>query len=169
MNDRTKSLPDGRYQQGGNGRINSLPSRSFRQIVPESEGWSATTTPVATGASTGIFSIAFRDAQHGIVVGGDYRKEGDAVDNAAVTNDGGRTWQAVKGLSGFRSVVSYLPGESSPTLIAVGPQGADLSTDDGRTWSPVTGAIGLHTLAIARRGRAGWGAGENGRIMRLAY
>ena len=63
----------------------------------------------------------------------------------------------------------YLPGESSPTLIAVGPRGADLSTDDGRTWTPVTGAIGLHTLAIARRGRAGWGAGENGRILRLAY
>jgi len=145
---------------------------SVSRVLRSADGgrsWSATTTPVATGASTGIFSIAFRDAQYGIVVGGDYRKEGDAVNNAAVTNDGGRTWQAVKGLSGFRSVVVYLPGESSPTLIAVGPQGADQSTDDGRTWTPVAGATGLHTLAIAKRGRAGWGAGENGRILQLTY
>ena len=71
--------------------------------------------------------------QHGIVVGGDYRKESEAIDNAAITSDGGRTWTLVKGLSGFRSVVSYLPGASTPTLIAVGPQGADQSTDDGRT------------------------------------
>ena len=145
---------------------------SASRVLRSTDGgrsWSATTTPVATGASTGIFSIAFRDAQHGIVVGGDYRKEGDAVDNAAVTGDGGRTWQAVKGLSGFRSVVAYLPGGPLPTLIAVGPQGADQSTDDGRTWTPVTGATGLHTFAVAKRGRAGWGAGENGRILRLAY
>jgi len=145
---------------------------SVSRVLRSTDGgrsWSATTTPVATGASTGIFSIAFRDAQHGIVVGGDYRQEGDAVDNAAVTSDGGRTWQAVKGLSGFRSVVMYLPAASATTLIAVGPQGADQSTDDGRTWTPVKGATGLHTLAIARRGRAGWGAGETGRILRFTY
>jgi photosystem II stability/assembly factor-like uncharacterized protein len=130
--------------------------------------WSAASTPLAAGPSSGIFSIAFRDADHGIVVGGDYRKEGEAVDNAAITSDGGRTWTAVKGLSGFRSVVSYLPGAAS-TALAVGPQGADISTDDGRTWTPLPGATGLHTFAVARRGNTGWGAGENGRIFRLTY
>jgi photosystem II stability/assembly factor-like uncharacterized protein len=130
--------------------------------------WSAASTPLAAGPSSGIFSIAFRDVDHGIVVGGDYRKEGEAVDNAAITSDGGRTWTAVKGLSGFRSVVSYLPGAAS-TALAVGPQGADISTDDGRTWTPLPGATGLHTFAVARRGNTGWGAGENGRIFRLTY
>ena len=129
--------------------------------------WSVATTPLATGSSAGIFSIAFRDADHGIVVGGDYRKENEAIDNAAITNDGGRTWAALKGLSGFRSVVTYLPNSSS--VIAVGPQGADLSTDDGKTWTPLAGATGLHTFSIAKGGRAGWGAGENGRIFRLVY
>jgi photosystem II stability/assembly factor-like uncharacterized protein len=87
-----------------------------------------------------------------VVVGGDYRKESEAVDNAAITNDGGRTWTKVSGLSGFRSVVAYLPGASTPALIAVGPQGADQSTDDGRTWTPLTGPSGLHTFAFAKRG-----------------
>jgi photosystem II stability/assembly factor-like uncharacterized protein len=142
------------------------------RVLRSSDGgrtWTAAATPLASGSSFGIFSIAFRDANHGIVVGGDYRKESEAVDNAAITSDGGRTWTLVKGLSGFRSVVSYQPGAATPTLIAVGPQGADQSVDDGRTWTPLAGASGLHTFAFAKQGRAGWGAGENGRIMRLVY
>jgi photosystem II stability/assembly factor-like uncharacterized protein len=129
--------------------------------------WAAAATPLASGASMGIFSIAFRDRLHGIVVGGDYRKESEAADNAAVTSDGGRTWTAVRGLSGFRSAVAYVPGTIERELVVVGPQGADYSTDDGRTWSPLPGATGLHTLAISRTGAVGWGAGENGRIARL--
>ena len=131
--------------------------------------WSAATTPLATGSSAGIFSIAFRDARHGIVVGGDYRKEAEAVDNAAITIDGGRTWTPVKGLSGFRSVVAYVPGAATPSVIAVGPLGADQSTDDGRTWTPLPGSSGLHAFAFAPRRPVGWGAGEKGGIMRLTY
>ena len=119
--------------------------RRVARVLRSSDGgltWAAAATPLAAGPSAGIFSIAFRDAEHGIVVGGDYRKEGEAIDNAAITSDGGRTWTMVKGLSGFRSVVAYLPGASTPTLIAVGPQGADQSTDDGRTWTPMAGAPG---------------------------
>ena len=129
--------------------------------------WAIAETPVAASASAGIFSVAFRDPRHGMTLGGDYRKEKEAVDNAAVTSDGGGTWTAVKGLADFRSVVTYLPGSSS--VIAVGPQGADLSADGGTTWTPLTGATGLHTFAVARRGNTGWGAGENGRIFKLAY
>ena len=68
--------------------------------------WAAATTPIPTGTSAGIFSIAFRDRLHGIVVGGDYKKENEAVDNAAVSDDGGATWTIVKGLGGFRSAVT---------------------------------------------------------------
>ena len=147
--------------------IGTSTSRVLRS-VDGGNTWAVASTPIATGASTGIFSIAFRDAQHGVIVGGDYRKEADAIDNAAVTSDGGKTWTLVKGLSGFRSVVAPVPGTAS-TWIAVGPQGADQSTDDGRTWRPLDGSSGLHTFSFAPRSRTGWGAGENGRIMRLAF
>jgi photosystem II stability/assembly factor-like uncharacterized protein len=143
---------------------------SVSRVLRSADGgrtWSAATTPLATNESAGIFSIAFRDTNHGIVVGGDYRKEGEAIDNAAITSDGGRTWTAVKGLSGFRSVVTYLPGTN--TVLAVGPQGADVSNDDGRTWTPLPGATGLHTFSVARSGSGGWGAGENGKIFRLSF
>lgn len=124
--------------------------------------WTIAETPVAASASAGIFSVAFRDPRHGMTVGGDYRKEKDAVDNAAATSDGGVTWTAVKGLGGFRSVVAHVPG-SSASWIAVGPSGADRSNDDGRTWRPVEGG-GYHAFSFARDGTSGWGVGERGAI-----
>jgi photosystem II stability/assembly factor-like uncharacterized protein len=124
--------------------------------------WAIAETPVAASASAGIFSVAFRDPRHGMTVGGDYRKEKDAVDNAAVTSDGGVTWTAVRGLGGFRSVVAHVPG-SRASWIAVGPSGADVSSDDGRTWQPIDGG-GYHAFAIARDGKSAWGVGERGAI-----
>ena len=126
--------------------------------------WSVADTPLAAGSTAGIYSIAFRDARHGVVVGGDYSKEADAIDNVAVTTDGGATWTLVRerGLSGFRSVVAYQPGTPA-TFLAVGPLGSDISTDDGRSWSKVEGP-GFDTFSFARGGQVGWGRGSQGRI-----
>lgn len=127
--------------------------------------WQVADTPFAAGSSAGIFSIAFRDAKHGVIAGGDYKKEQEAVDNLAVTNDGGVTWTLVKGLSGYRSVVAYVPG--TKTLIALGPSGGDYSTDDGQTWTTITGP-GFDTFSFVPRKSTGWGAGANGTIGKLA-
>jgi photosystem II stability/assembly factor-like uncharacterized protein len=128
--------------------------------------WQITDTPLASGASAGIFSIAFRDAKHGVVAGGDYRKEQEAVDNLAMTSDGGLTWTLVKGLSGFRSVVAYVPG--TKTLIAIGPSGGDYSVDDGHTWTTIEGP-GFDTFSFAAGKQVGWGAGAKGIIGRLTF
>ena len=127
--------------------------------------WTVAATPLRAGPSAGIFSVAFRDRRHGIVVGGDYRLERDASDSAAVTSDGGQTWTLARGLTGFRSVVAYVPGERR-SLIAVGPQGSDVSTDDGESWSPVPGP-GYHTLSFSPSGRLAFAAGARGAIGRL--
>lgn len=127
--------------------------------------WRIVDTPVASSPSAGIFSVDFRDARHGLAVGGDYQHETDAVDNAAATSNGGLTWTAVRGLGGFRSVVAFVP-HSSTSWIAVGPQGADWSDDDGRTWTAIAGA-GFHAFSFSPTGHVGWGVGERGRIARL--
>ena len=129
--------------------------------------WHIAETPVAASASAGIFSVAFRDAHHGMIAGGDYRKEKDAVDNAAATADGGSTWTKISGLGGFRSAVAAVPG-STASWLAVGPSGADISADDGQTWTAIPGD-GYHAFSFARRGRAGWGVGESGRIGKLMW
>jgi photosystem II stability/assembly factor-like uncharacterized protein len=128
--------------------------------------WGISDTPIKSGPSSGIFSIAFRDAKHGVVVGGDYSKEAEAVENAAITSDGGLTWTLVSGLSGFRSVVAYVPGGKPGVLIAVGPSGADLSEDDGKTWTPIKGP-GFDTFSFAKDKPIGWGSGARGTIGKL--
>lgn len=130
--------------------------------------WQVADTPLAAGQSAGIFSIAFRDAKHGIVAGGDYQKEKEAVDNLAVTSDGGVTWKLVKGLSGFRSVVAYVPGAKTPALIALGPSGGDYSLDDGQTWTPIEGP-GFDTFSFIPGKAVGWAAGANGTLGKLVF
>ena len=61
-------------------------------VLDNGRTWSAVSTPVPAGPSAGLFSIAFASRDRGIVVGGDYKAESAAVDNAAVTTDGGVTW-----------------------------------------------------------------------------
>ncbi|HET7620149.1 MAG TPA: hypothetical protein VFK20_16695 [Vicinamibacterales bacterium] len=127
--------------------------------------WTIADTPLAAGASAGIFSIAFRDPKRGIVVGGDYRKEGDATGSAAITEDGGRTWTAVKGLGGFRSAVAYVP-RSRTDVVAVGPSGADVSHDNGRTWTAIAGP-GYDAISFAPDGSVAYATGDGGRIGKL--
>lgn len=131
--------------------------------------WSVHRTPLATGDSAGIFSIAFRDAVHGVIVGGDYRKEREAIDNVAVTSDGGVSWTLVheRGLSGFRSAVASVPN-TARSWLAVGPSGADRSDDDGRTWTAVE-SEGFDTISFGRHSQVGWTTGTQGRIARVDW
>jgi photosystem II stability/assembly factor-like uncharacterized protein len=55
--------------------------------------WQVFPTLIVHGpASAGIFSIAFRDALHGVIAGGDYKHPNQDGPNLAFTNDGGQTW-----------------------------------------------------------------------------
>jgi photosystem II stability/assembly factor-like uncharacterized protein len=141
-------------------------ARVFRS-TDKGASWQVATTPITSGEpSAGIFSVAFKDPGNGVIVGGDYRKEGEARNNAATTTDGGRTWKLAARLpSGFRSGVAYARTLTRPLLVAVGPSGADYSSDGGRTWQPF-GNSGYHALSVTSRS-AGWAVGEGGRVARL--
>jgi photosystem II stability/assembly factor-like uncharacterized protein len=82
------------------------------------ETWQALDTPVAHGLeSAGIFSITFRDAEHGVVVGGDYQHPDADGPNLAFTDDGGRTWNlaAIHPQVYFSSVVYEPRSEAKVT------------------------------------------------------
>jgi photosystem II stability/assembly factor-like uncharacterized protein len=91
--------------------------------------------PLASGAdSAGAFSVSFRDAKHGVVVGGDYKKPNETSGTAAWTSDGGKTWKpATKMPHGYRSSVAWDP--RAKVWIAAGTNGSDISRDDGKTWT----------------------------------
>lgn len=129
--------------------------------------WSVTTAPIRNdGASAGIFSIAFADAEHGVVVGGDYAKPDEDQHNIALTSDGGRTWSEPAGArpKGFRSTVIFLRNRT--VWITAGTSGSDVSYDDGKTWMPFDSGT-FNAIASVTDG-ATWAAGPNGRIARLA-
>lgn len=128
--------------------------------------WKIAETPLSAGASAGIFSIAFGDATHGIIVGGDYRKENEAVNNLAVTSDGGVTWKLLNGLTGFRSAIAYVP--NSKTLVAIGPAGADYSKDEGQSWQMLAGP-GFDTFSFASGRPIAYASGARGSIGKLIF
>ena len=127
--------------------------------------WTVAVTPVRNdSASSGIFSIAFRDGRHGVIVGGDYAHDREDRQNIAFTADGGATWIAPAGRpAGFRSAAAYL--RDTRTWIAGGTSGSDISTDDGRSWR--TFDSGSYNALSFVSSRAGWAVGARGRIARF--
>jgi len=71
--------------------------------------WEVFDTPIFHGPeSAGIFSIAFRDSQNGVIAGGDYKHPDDDGPNLAFTEDGGKTWKlSTLHPQAFFSAVAY--------------------------------------------------------------
>ena len=130
--------------------------------------WTVRETPLRAGvASAGIFSVAFRDALHGIIAGGDYQQPALRGRNLAVTSDGGATWtlsDSAASPAGYRSAVAYMPGSNGRRWLAVGLTGTDTSHDGGMTWTHVD-LTAYNSVAFAADGRA-WAVGPKGRIAR---
>ena len=93
------------------------------------------------------------------------RRRAEAVDNCAITSDGGATWTLIRGLAAFDP--SSRPCRARrATWIAIGPRGSDVSTDDGRTWAPIDGP-GFDTFSFVRGKAIGWASGARGAIAKL--
>jgi photosystem II stability/assembly factor-like uncharacterized protein len=78
--------------------------------------WQVVDTPIQHGPdSAGIFSIAFRDANHGVIAGGDYKHPDQDGPNLAFTNDAGKTWTLSKITpQSYYSAVAYDRKHKSP-------------------------------------------------------
>jgi photosystem II stability/assembly factor-like uncharacterized protein len=143
-------------------------ARIFRS-TDRGRTWTVADTPVLAGAaSAGIFSIAFRDARHGVIVGGDYQQPTLAARNLAYTNDGGRTWRLAEmnKPSGFRSGVAFARGPRGWLLLAVGTAGTDYAVPGG-AWSKLD-AENYNAISVAQgKLTAVWAVGPRGRIAKL--
>jgi photosystem II stability/assembly factor-like uncharacterized protein len=128
--------------------------------------WAVTDTPVPSGPTAGIYSLAFADHRHGVAVGGDFTVPDTAPDAAASSVDGGRTWRsAVVEPGEYRSGAAFLAPRAR-TALAVGPTGSDLSRDGGRTWHRFDdGSFD----AVACVWGACWASGEAGRVAALRW
>jgi photosystem II stability/assembly factor-like uncharacterized protein len=124
--------------------------------------WRSAAIPLAGGTeSAGVFSLAYRDGDHGVAVGGDYQKPTDRTGTAAFTSDGGQSWAAATELpSGFRSALAW--DEVRKAWIAVGTNGADVSFDNGLSWKKFDGENNWNALSLP------WAVGPKGKVGKLS-
>ncbi|KAI1464852.1 oxidoreductase [Daldinia caldariorum] len=141
------------------------PGRVFRS----SDGlhWAVSDASIAGGEGSGVFSVQFRDAKHGIAVGGNYSAPTGAIDNAAWSKDGGVTWVPSTSFpGGYRSGSSWVPGRCGVAL-AVGPTGSDYTLDGGRNWHGFDNSS-LDSVECVKGGIC-WASGEKGAVARLVF
>jgi len=126
------------------------------------DNWEVYNTPMLGGkSSTGIFSVAFANKKHGIIIGGNYLDKKINKSNKAITKNGGKTWQLVSDGKEptYKSCVQYIPKSNGGKLIAVGTTGINFSKDRGKTWIKLSNK-GFYTIRFISKKRA-WLAGAN--------
>lgn len=155
----------------GTGRVligtgNVSPARVL-MTTDGGESWTATETPIISGAGAGITTLAFRDELHGAALGGDLSRPDDFTRNVAVTSDGGKTWTQASHPTFAGAVYgsAYVPGTN--LLVSVGPGGASYSPDDAKNWLPLD-SLEYWSVDFAARS-AGWAVGPQGRITRIGF
>ncbi|MFT7516769.1 MAG: photosystem II stability/assembly factor-like uncharacterized protein [Myxococcota bacterium] len=124
------------------------------------DNWTAIDIPFISGSDgSGVFSIAFKDDAHGVIVGGDYERPEINENVAAFTNDGGLTWTASTVMTGgYRSAVDWL--DEYGAWFAVGPDGCDWSYD-GVEWFAGPAEFKGHTMV------EGWSSFVGSKLLKL--
>jgi photosystem II stability/assembly factor-like uncharacterized protein len=147
------------------------------------DSWKAFETPLLSSPTAGAFTVAFRDALHGIVGGGDLDTNDPNHAATAISEDGGETWTltnqppvtgAIYGLSyvaGTRSQREdrHLEEEGSrAVVVTANTGGAAWTPDEGTTWFPLSDVVGYWAVAFASR-HIGWLVGTEGRILKISF
>ncbi|HMO14170.1 MAG TPA: YCF48-related protein [Pirellulaceae bacterium] len=131
--------------------------------------WKEIRTPLTSGESSGVFSLAFADEKNMVAVGGDYKLPDQSSKNVVYSEDGGLTWQMVQDSppSGYRSAVAFCSSPDREAIaVCVGPNGTDASFDFGKTWRRISD-VGFHAIDFSHSGNAGWAVGSDGRIAKI--
>jgi photosystem II stability/assembly factor-like uncharacterized protein len=137
--------------------------------------WKSYATPIqpqGTPAS-GLTTVAFRDRRHGIISGGDVVDTLLEPNNVAVSDDGGKTWELVKGtpFPGAAYGLSYVGAEDGDfvrTVVITGLGGAAWTRNEGRKWHLLPDVEDFWAVAFADP-QHGWLVGTEGRILKISF
>jgi photosystem II stability/assembly factor-like uncharacterized protein len=140
-------------------------ARVFRSS-DRGQTWTAAETPIVHGNdSSGIFSISFIDAKHGVIAGGDYRHPEQEGANLAYSEDGGATWKlSLIPRQPFFSAVGYMDPSSGRGLLAVGSARAVFADHIKREQWLASLDANLNALSFVGPDNA-WAVGPKGVIM----
>ena len=114
--------------------------------------------------STGANSVAVKNKNTFIAVGGDFNKKDSSEKNCVISVNGGTSFTEPQTKPhGYRSCIEYISGK---TWITCGLSGVDISEDDGNNFRLIS-KDGFHVCRKAKKGKAVFFAGGNGRIGKL--
>lgn len=169
---------------------------AISRILATTDGgntWHAYNTPLTSSPSAGGFSVAFRDALHGVVGGGDLST--NFYGQMAVSSDGGQIWTMTNSppIPGAIFCLAYANGQTLPSSgdesSAVKPGSnaytrtvvvtselqpnfdtgyAAWSPDEGQTWHQLSQVNGYWAVAFADP-QDGWFVGNNGQILKISF
>ena len=131
-------------------------ARVFRS-TDAGKTWTVADTPIIHGEeSMGINSIAFRDAKHGVIAGGDYMNPEKTGPNLASTVDGGLTWKlsTVSPQTYFSAVAFAKPGSGGAAVMVVGTTRSAYTDDLAKASWQKTWELNLNALSISPTGEA---------------
>ncbi len=130
------------------------------------KSWQVAETPIVHGpAAAGIFSVAFWDAKHGVIAGGDYEHPEQGGVNLSTSDDGGNTWKPTKMKDEDQRYFSSVACRTDlGGVVAVGSASSGFSPFlGGWRWRSDEGfnavAAGLRSIVV-------WAAGDKGKIAR---
>ena len=164
--------------QGDNNAWIATGAAEQARILATTDGgdtWRAYGVPIVQGTpASGIFTVEFRDARHGILAGGDLEFPDAFSDNVAVSKDGGKTWQLVDGtpFPGAAYGLAYVPArtrqQNEKLVVVTGPGGAAWTANEGRRWHLIPEVRDYWAVAFADA-HHGWLVGTEGRILKLVF
>ncbi|TRY79138.1 hypothetical protein TCAL_09044 [Tigriopus californicus] len=131
--------------------------------------WTLVETGIQHGTDrSGVFSMDFLDPLHGIAVGGDFNGAlFTTEENAAITEDGGITWDLLDpeiNPRGYRSSVAYV---GKNLVIACGKEGCDNANASDYVFKPMIGE-GYYSVSASPSGNTAYASGPDGRLARLS-
>jgi hypothetical protein len=121
--------------------------------------------PFVQGKQTaGANSVALKNSNMFIVVGGDFTTQDSSTNNCFITNNAGKGWVSpLTPPHGYRSCIEWI---GKKIWVSCGLNGVDLSKDDGNTWEWIS-KESFHVCQKAKNGKAVFFAGGGGRIGKL--
>jgi photosystem II stability/assembly factor-like uncharacterized protein len=132
--------------------------------------WAAYSTPIVSGSGTsGITTVGFQDGLLGMVAGGEISDQETHSNNVAVTADGGLTWELAGHpvMTGAIYGIAFVLSAETPTVVAVGPGGADYTRDNGTSWNRLD-SLEYWSVGFSENG-VGWAVGPEGRITKISF
>ena len=134
----------------------------FFMSKDKGQTWIQSELPFKNSNASGAFSLAMKDTNNGIVVGGDYLAPNSRENVCFITKDGGITWTpSTIGPFGYRSCVYYTDG----VYYSCGTSGIDYSKDDGTTWVQLSNE---NCFSICSDKEYVYASSTNGRIIRIS-